>query len=149
MMSKRKMMKQIGARLDGETRYAGRHATPKDEASKEYEAAVLQLRHSAACAARAPEISDTQFNAFMQGICEGIETPSPRYSKVWTLASLAAAALVLLLSVLAYFGTGSEPVRATEVESVYTELDGVTVHYYDTPQGVSTVQVTMPENDLW
>ncbi len=148
-MFDRKKRKQIGARLDGEIRYAGRQTPPREPALKAYEAAVLQLRRGAAQAARAPEINDAQFGAFMRGIQEGIETPAPGLSRLWAMASLAAAALVLLLSVFAYFGTGSEPVRASEVESVYTDLDGVTVNYYDTPQGVSTVQVTMPENDLW
>lgn len=148
-MFERKKMKQIGALLDGEPRYAGRQALSGDAEAQAYEAAVLQLRHGAAVAARTPEISDAQFGAFMQGIREGIETPAPRFSRLWTVASVTAAALIMLLSALAYFGTGSEPVRATEVESVSTELDGVTVRFYDSPQGVSTVQVTMPENDLW
>ena len=148
-MFERKKMKQIGARLDGESRYASRQSPPDDAEAHAYETAVLQLRRGAALAARTPEISDGQFGAFMQGIREGIERPAPRFTRLWTVASVAAAALIMLFSALAYFGTGSEPVRATEVESVSTELDGVTVRFYDSPQGVSTVQVTMPENDLW
>ncbi len=149
MMFNRKKMKQIAARLDGEPQYAGRPAPTREPALQEYEASLLQLRRAAARVPRAPEINDAHVDAFMQVIREGIETPAPRLSRLWTMASVAAAALVLLLSALAYLGTGSEPVRANEVESAFTELEGVTVNFYNNPQGVSTVQVTMPESDLW
>ena len=57
-MFKRKKMKQIGALLDGEPRYAGRQALSGDAEAQAYEAAVLHLRRGAAVAARTPEISD-------------------------------------------------------------------------------------------
>lgn len=149
-MFKSGKMKRIGARLDGETRYSGKNAPDtQDEALKSYEDALLRFRQGAKQAARAPEISDTQFNAFMEGVREGIAAPAPRFTGLWTLASAATVALIILVSLLAFFAGGPEPVRATEVESVSTELQGVTINYYDNPQGVSTVKVTMPESDLW
>lgn len=149
-MFKERKLRHLGARFDGETRYCGLpEGQPPDEESKRHGEALALLRRGASRAARAPEISDAQFGAFMRGIQEGIETPAPRRVSVWTLASVTLAALVLVVSILAFFTAGSDPVRATEVESVSTELEGVTVNYYDTPQGVSTVKVTMPESDLW
>lgn len=149
-MSKRKKMMQIGARLDGEARYSGREIPDnQDEELKQYEAALLLQRRGATRAARAPEISDTQFDVFMQGIREGVAEPAPRFAGLWTLASVATVMLIVIISLLAFFTGGPDPVRATEVESVSTELQGVTVNYYDNPQGVSTVKVTMPESDLW
>lgn len=149
-MFKRKKMMQIGARLDGETRYSGREIPEtQDEELKQYESALLLQRRGAARAARTPEISDTQFDAFMQGIREGVAEPAPRFAGLWTVASVATVTLIVIISLLAFFTGGPDPVRATEVESVSTELQGVTVNYYDNPQGVSTVKVNMPENDLW
>ena len=149
-MFKQRKMKQLGARLDGEGRYAGAEILEVNDAElARHRDAILALRQGAAEAARTPEISDAQFGAFMQGIRDGIETPAPRLYGLWAMASVAAAALVLILSALAFFTTGSEPVRATQVESVSTELDGVTIHFNDNQEGVSTVWVSMPESDLW
>lgn len=149
-MFKQRKKKQIGALLDGELRYGGAPSLYlADEELKGYHDAVLALRRGVASAAIAPEIADGQFNAFMQGIRDGIETPAPRHYGVWAAASLAAAALVLVFSALAFFTTGSEPVRAAEVESAITELEGVTIHSFDNQQGLPTVWVTMPESDLW
>lgn len=150
MMFKKHKMKQLGAFMDNETQYCPCVPdTSKDTALQSYRNALLVFKRGAAAAAHAPEINDAQFNTFMQGIREGIATPEPRFYGLWTLASLAAAALVLLISALAFLSTGSEPVRATEVESVATELEGVTIRSYDSKQGMSTVWVNMPENDLW
>ncbi len=107
------------------------------------------LRQGARQAAHAPEISDAQFPIFMAGLRDALERPEPRHSGLWAMASLSAAALVLVLSILALFSRGAEPVRATEIESAHTELDGVTVDLSNDASGLSTVWVTMPESDLW
>lgn len=148
-MFRRKKMKQIGALLDGETRYSGdaEHYL-SDGACREYYDAARQLRRGAQQAARAPEISDGQMGAFIAGVREGVERPEPRAAGLWAMASLSAAALVLVLSLLAIFSRGGEPVRATEVESAHTELEGVFVEF-DNHNDISTVWVTMPESDLW
>jgi hypothetical protein len=151
-MFMRRKQKQMAALVDGEKRYA-----PADTSVLEmpelqaYRDSVLHLREGAQqTAARTPEISEGQFGAFMAGIREGIEQPAPRYARsLWATASIAAAALVLVLSLLVIFNQPAEPVQATEVESVHTELDGVSVNCYDSPQGTTTVWVTMPESDLW
>lgn len=148
-MFKRKKMKQIGALLDGEPHYSGdaEHHLG-DAACRDYADAVRLMRSGAREAAHAPEISDAQLGAFIAGIRDGIERPEPRTAGLWATASVVAAALVLVLSLLAVFSRGGEPVRATEVESAYTELEGVTVEF-DNRGDVSTVWVTMPESDLW
>ncbi len=148
-MFKRKKLKQIGALLDGETRYSGNATACLDDVEcRAHGAAIEAIRRGAREAAHAPEISDGQFGAFMAGIREGVEQPEARPASLWAMASLSAAALVLVLSLLAIFSRGAEPVRATEIESVHTELEGVTVEF-NNQQDVSTVWVTMTESDLW
>ncbi len=150
-MFMRHKQKQIAALVDDESRHATTDAsaleTPELTA---YRDTLLRLREGAHNAASpTPEIGDGQFGAFMAGIREGIEAPAPRSTGLWAMASLSAAALVLVLSLLAIFARPNEPVKATEVESAHTELDGVAVDWYDPPEGVTTVWVTMPETDLW
>ncbi|HDP36238.1 MAG TPA: hypothetical protein ENN29_14165 [Candidatus Hydrogenedentes bacterium] len=151
-MFMRRKQKQIAALLDAERQYAPSDASALETSELQaYRDALLRLREGAqAAAARAPEISDGQFGAFMTGIREGIEAPAPRRAAgLLATASLAAAALVLVMSLLIIFSRPNEPVRATEVESAHTELDGAAVDCYDTTEGTTTVWVTMPENDLW
>ena len=151
-MFMRRKQKQMAALVDGEKRYASADAsvleTPELQA---YRDDMLRLREGAQQAvARTPEISEGQFGAFMAGIRDSIEQPAPSHARgMWATVSFAAAALVVVLSLLVIFNRPAEPVQATEVESAVTELDGVSVDCYDSPQGTTTVWVTMPENDLW
>lgn len=149
MMFKEKKYIKIGAIFDGEMPSKALDSSTSDPELAHYVKSIMRLREGAAMAAKAPVISDAQFQHFMEGIREGIAAPTPRLTRLWALASLATAVLVLILVSLAYLGTGTTPVRATEVESVSTELEGVTVHFYETKEGVSTIWVNLPENDLW
>lgn len=151
MFTKRKQ-KQMAALVDGENQYGPADASTLEMPELQaYQEKLLRLREGTQqTAARTPEINDGQFGAFMAGIREGIEAPAPRHATgFWASASLATAALVLVLSLLVIFYRPNEPVQATEVESAHTELDGAAVDCYDSPQGTTTVWVTMPENDLW
>ena len=151
-MFMRRKEKEMTTLVDGENRYAPADASvPKTPEFQAYRNDMLRLREGAQqAAAQTPEISDGQMGAFLAGIREGIEQPAPRHAKgMWATASLVAAALVLVLSLLVIFHQPNKPVQATEVESAHTELDGVSVNCYDSPQGTTTVWVTMPESDLW
>ncbi len=146
----RRKLKQTAAMADNEPAHAPRDPAALETAELQaYRQTLVRLREGAQAAAKAPEISDAQFGAFMAGIRDGIEAPAPNARGLWALASLSAAALVLVLSLLAIFARPNEPIKATEVESAHTELDGVAVDWYDAPEGMTTVWVTMPEADLW
>ena len=56
----------------------------------------------------------------------------------------------LLLVALAVFSvfTGPEPVTATEVEFVSTELEGATVEVYNSENGVTTFWLTPAKDDI-
>lgn len=151
-MFMRRKEKEMTALVDGEGRYAPMDSSVLETPEYQtYRDDMMRLREGAQqAAAQTPEISDGQMGAFITGIREGIEQPAPSHVKgMWATASLVAAALVLVLSLLVIFNSPNEAVQATEVESAVTELDGAAVDCYDSPQGTTTVWVTMPENDLW
>ncbi|MCK5862945.1 MAG: hypothetical protein KAH38_10690 [Candidatus Hydrogenedentes bacterium] len=148
----RRKQKQMAAQVDGEKRYASPNEAPqKTPELQAYQEELIRLREGVhETIKHTPEISDGQFGSFMAGIHEGIEKPAPRHVKtIWATASLTTAALVVVVSLWVIFSSPNDPVQATEVESAHTELDGAAVNCYDTPQGMTTVWVTMPENDLW
>lgn len=145
-MIKRWKLQKIAARLDGEEQFS---QGPADDESRRYEDFVERLHEEVQTLPEAPGIADESMTAFLSGIHEGLEEPALHRGRLWATASALTAALILLLSLFVIFSSGPEPVRATEVESCSTELDGVTLETYDNREGVSTVWVTMPENDLW
>ena len=115
----------------------------------EYE--ELQTIREAIRGADTPRIEDAQFRVFMDGIREEIQ-PQPQrgglFQRWLALASMAAASFFIALSVF-YIGWGDPaPVRATEVESVETELEGATTDWYDSANGTTTIWVNMAEDDL-
>ncbi|MBW7864300.1 MAG: hypothetical protein GX580_10500 [Candidatus Hydrogenedens sp.] len=105
----------------------------------------------AAVTADTPEITDAQFSHFMAGIREQLDAPArrPVWGRVWTMASLAAAALLIAVAALSIFYHGPEQVSANKVESGTTEIDGATVDWYDGKEGVTTVWVKTDEGDMW
>ena len=108
----------------------------------------LQMIREVLRAQETPRIEDAQFRVFMDGVRSGM-TPAPRgMSRWWSLASLGAASFLIALS-LFYIGWGEPaPVRANEVESVSTELEGATTDFYDSANGTATIWVNMAEDDL-
>jgi anti-sigma factor RsiW len=95
-----------------------------------------------------PTISDTQFPHFMQGIRTNIERPARRPMGLWAALSLTTAALLVALAAFSMFYGGPEKVRATEIESASTELQGASVDWYDTKEGVTTVWVNVAKEDI-
>ncbi|MBI2435978.1 MAG: hypothetical protein HYV26_24240 [Candidatus Hydrogenedentes bacterium] len=84
-------------------------------------------------------IEDAQFGAFMAGIREEIETPvRASFGGLWAMVSLVAAALIVALAVFSMF-TGPQPVKATEVKSISTDLPGATIDVKSADDGPTIV----------
>ncbi len=110
----------------------------------------LERMHTGAQeAATAVQITDSQFNRFLQELEEGVHRKRPRRVGLWAMASVAAAAIVVALSVLSIFSTGPKPIEATVIEEAHTEIDGATTESYVSDDGTATVWVNVPEGDLW
>ncbi|MBX3180126.1 MAG: hypothetical protein KF886_22485 [Candidatus Hydrogenedentes bacterium] len=140
---------RIEALIDGEAREAEAvqaHlvACPDCTAHRDQ---LLRLR--AAVRREAPVLSDAQFPAFMDGIRQEIGQAPARPRGFWALASLAAAALVIAVATFSIFdGAAPVPVQANEVEAVSTEIDGATVVWGDSGAGVTTIWISITEDDL-
>ncbi len=96
-----------------------------------------------------PKIRDEQMPAFMRGIEDALaEAPVKSHKSLWAMLSLVTAALVMAVATFSIF-TGPGPAKATEIESVSTELEGATVEWYDMDNGVTTVWINVSEDDVW
>ncbi len=99
-------------------------------------------REAVAGAQERATIQDAQFSAFMDGIREGLEAPRRRHTGFWAMASMAAAAMLVVLGTMYVFSGGPETVKATEVEFVSTDLEGAAVDWYNTEDGVTSIRLT-------
>ena len=144
MFEKKRKMREAAA-FDGEAPFLDQ---PGPGAHTQ---ALTRLREGArAAAADTPVIDDAQFGAFMAGIQAAVsEEPAPRRFHLWTAASLALAALVIVVALLSVLHTGPGTVQANTVESATTELNGATVDWYDNKEGVTTVWVKTSGPDVW
>jgi anti-sigma factor RsiW len=113
----------------------------------DHHATLLQLRAAVSSLSAAPTLSEEQFPAFMAGIQEGTERSGRRSGGIWTLMSLSAAALVIAIATFSIF-TGPGPVKANEVESVSTQIDGATVDWENSDDGVTTIWISIGEDDV-
>lgn len=141
--------RHIEAFVDGELADAGavEFHLSNCPACAEHRKTLLQWR--AAVRTEAPRLEDGQFPAFLSGIKAGLPDSEPRYRGFWALTSLAAAALVIAIATFSIFnGTTPEPVRANEVESVSTDIDGATVGWDDSGSGVTTIWISIAEDDV-
>ena len=99
-------------------------------------------------------IRDAQFNAFMDGIREGVAARAsvtvPPRRRWWAWMSLTAAALIVSVATFVVLTNGQKPVDATAtvVESCTTDLEGGSVTSYKS-EGVTTVWVTVTKDDVW
>lgn len=140
----------IEAGLDGEPEYVERAKAlvafhPECAA---HNRRLVALRAGVAAVAREETIGDAQFPAFMAGVWEGIEAPQRSRPGFWAAFSLVAAALVAATAMGYILLGGPEPVNATEVEYVGTDLEDATVDWYNSSNGVVTIQVNMQDDDL-
>ncbi|MCF6284875.1 MAG: hypothetical protein L3K26_06780 [Candidatus Hydrogenedentes bacterium] len=112
-----------------------------------HRATMLHMRSALGALPEAPSLSDGQFPAFMEGIHEGVSHSRKRPGGIWALMSLSAAALVIAIATFSMF-TGPGPVKANEVESVSTQLEGGTAHWDISDDGVTTIWISIAEDDF-
>jgi anti-sigma factor RsiW len=96
---------------------------------------VVQVR-------RNETIADAQVHAFMDGIRDRMEAPARGLRGLWAGLSLVTAAVLAAFALLTIF-SGPDPIRATEVESVTTELEGYTLDY-SSKDNVTTIYLRPP-----
>lgn len=96
----------------------------------------------------APEISEGQLPAFLEGIRDEVQgTPVRRRTGLWALASMAAAAVIVAVSAMTITSDGLDPVAAeSEVETVSTEIDGASVELFES-DGTPTVWLNDAPSD--
>jgi len=108
---------------------------------------LLQVRAALGAEPEVPVLSDNQFPAFMEGIQAEVSRSRQRPGGMWALMSLSAAALVIAIATFSIF-TGPGPVKANEVESVSTQLNDATVHWDNSDDGVTTIWISIAEDDV-
>lgn len=113
------------------------------QAEQRYQEALAPLRER-------PHISDAQFPAFMDGIRQQLPGQRRPFGGRWALVSVAAAALVVAVSVFAVLNSAQpQDVRATVVEEATTEIEGARVVWYPNEDGGATVWIEPAEGDVW
>ena len=106
------------------------------------------LREGVRTAATRATIGDAQMPAFLRGIRDAIERPSPRHGRrAWVAATVSLAALIVASLAFTLLTGGPQGVRAVEVEHYATELEGATITTYASEDGAATVWVTMPDSE--
>jgi len=106
------------------------------------------LRAGTRALAQREVVGDGQFPAFMAGIQDGIGPRSRRPRGLLAAASLTLAAMVIAYATFMTFTGAATPVKATEVLFMDTDLEGATIDWYDTDEGVTTVWVNPAKGDI-
>ena len=96
------------------------------------------------------QITDAQLPHFMKGIQEGIAAPSRGYRGRWALASTAAAAIVVAVSLIYVVAPNDGPIGAeTIIEEHSTDIDGATTESFVSDDGTANVWVNnIPDGDM-
>ncbi len=113
-----------------------------------HRARLEAMREGVRAVVRHETIDDAQFSAFMDGIREGLREPAPRWGRAWAAMSLTAAGIVAALALWSIFSGGAEPVSATEVEYVGTDVEDATVDWYNSSNGVTTIRLDWKGGDM-
>lgn len=114
-------------------------------------AALERMRAGFAVRKAVPEIADAQMNAFLRQLRDGVETaPAARPLRFWTMLSAAAAALVVVVSLISIVQPAPKPIEATVIERRSTDIEGATTTVTVSDDGTTTtVWVNVPEGDMW
>ena len=143
-------IKDIEAYVDGESRRdtldIEKHLADCALCTEHHDS-LLHVRAALGSLAAKPVLSDNQFPAFMEGIHENIGAGKRHPRNFWAILSLSAAALVISIATFSIFSE-SDPVRANEVESVSTQIQGATVHWDNSDDGVTTIWISVAEDDV-
>jgi len=149
-MSACRWSKQVEKWFDGELGVETAQAVSSHiDECKTCAAALASLRRLREVSWETPEIGDGQFNAFMEGIREGLAPRRRGRGRFWAAASVSAAALIAAVSAFVVISDEPKKVGATVVESCTTELEGATVNTYKDEDGDTTIAVTMSKDDIW
>jgi len=145
----------VAALFDGEAALAppdtAEHAATCPDCAR-YLAHLRMLRDGVGAVAETGVVTDGQFGAFLDGIRECIDAPVRGWRRFWTLASMAAAAVLIALALYAVFADFSDPARqveATIVEAPYSELSGVSIDVQIGKDGNAVIWVNNAPNDVW
>lgn len=142
--------KKLAQHFDGQLPEGAAPSSPEAQA---YLAELRYLRDGARAVAETPQISDTQFSAFMNGIREGIDAPA-RGHWLWAKVSLVAAALVVSMAVFVIWESKNviqPPVvdAGSIVESATSEIRDVKVKSETSDDGNAVVWMTPSQVDVW
>lgn len=111
--------------------------------------ALLERMRGAIQAQETPVLADAQMPAFLHELRGRVEQKPARSFNLWAMVSACAAALIVSISLLSIFSTGPQPIEATVIEEVSTDIQGATTESTVSDDGTATVWVNLPEGDLW
>lgn len=115
-----------------------------------HRAFVEGTRAAIASASERVEIGDAQMPAYLEALREKTQGIPRDRRGLWAFASVATAALLVSISILAVFSGTPEAVEAeTVVESVSTDIEGATARSFYGEDGTAIVWVNVPDGDLW
>jgi hypothetical protein len=149
-MSERQWQQRIERQFDGESP-EGDGGKPETSEQQAHLGRLHRLRDGVKNAASRQVIEDAQFPAFMDGIREQIEAPRTGHHRLWTFASLTAAALIVAASTfITYLAVTNDsgPGVGTVVEAYESDIPGATVDSSTSEDGTASVWVTVPERDI-
>lgn len=127
-----------------------RTVSSTDAADEAYLADLRAMRKGVEAVAGDGEIPEAQFPAFLDGVEARIQSRrSGRWTGLWALASVTAAALIVAASLFVMFDSGPAGVTATVVEGATTDLEGASVEWSYSEAGDATVWVETDDGDLW
>jgi anti-sigma factor RsiW len=111
--------------------------------------ALLERMREAIHADRAPSLDTAQIPAFLSDLRQRVEQRPARSFNLWAMLSVAAAAVVVAVSLISIFSPGPQSIEATVIEQVSTDIQGATTESVVSTDGTATVWVNLPEGDLW
>ncbi len=111
-------------------------------------AALRALRGGTEAVAAREAISEAQFPAFIDDICERLKPKAGYRMGLWAFASVTAAALIVAGSTFLVFTSGPRNATATVIESASTEIEGAKVDVRYSANGTATVWVSVAEKDV-
>ena len=149
-MSERQWQQRIERQFDGDAP-EGDGGKPETAEQQAHLDRLHRLRDGVKSAASRQVIEDAQFPAFMDGIRERIEAPRVGHRRLWTFASVTAAALIVAASTFITYvvvtndsGTGV----GTVVDAYESDIPGAIVESSTSEDGTVSVWVTVPERDI-
>jgi anti-sigma factor RsiW len=111
--------------------------------------ALLERVRTAVQSQEVPRLADAQMPAFLDELRIRVEKKPARTFNLWAMVSAGAAAIVVAFSLLSIFSTGPQPIEATVIEEVSTDIQGATTESSVSDDGTATVWINLPEGDLW